>query len=401
MVVEIHRRMGNFKSRIRVLFEYGMAQAKIVGKENVYDFSIGNPSIPAPEAVADTVRELLKEMDPIALHGYTPAAGCYEARQAVAADLTRRARYSIRPENIFFTCGAAPAMTACMHALAVEGAEFMLLAPYFSEYPAYAASTRAKCVVVPPDTENFQIRLEEVEKRITAHTQALIVNSPNNPSGVIYSVETLTALAELLTRKSAELGHPIYILSDEPYRELTYDGLESAFLPTIYPNTIICYSYSKILSMPGERIGYICVPDCCADSADVFAAVAGAARTLGHVCAPSLWQRVVARNVDLRPDLAKYDQNRQTLYAELTRLGFRCVKPQGAFYMMVEAPDGDSEGFSERAKALNILTVPCDGFGCPGFTRFSTCVSHRMILRSLPAFEKLAASYGLTPRPTE
>ena len=394
MVVERFLKMGTARSRIREQFEYGMAQAAIVGKENVYDFSIGNPSVPTPEAVADTVRELL-EMDPIALHGYTPAGGCAEARESIAADLTRRTGDQIRPENIFFTCGAAPAMTACMQALAVEDAEFMLLAPYFSEYPAYAASTGAKCVVVPADTEHFQVHVDEVEKRITRNTQAVIVNSPNNPSGVVYSVETLKALAEVLTRKSEEIGHPIYILSDEPYRELVYDGLDAAYVPAIYPNTVICYSYSKILSMPGERIGYICVPDRCADSANLYAAIAGAARAVGHVCAPSLWQRVVARNTELRPDLAAYDRNRVTLYDELTKLGFRCVKPQGAFYMMVAAPDGNSEDFTQRAKALNILGVPCDGFGCPGFVRFSTCVSHDMILRSLPAFRKLAQSYGL------
>ena len=394
MVVERYHQMGVAKSRIRVLFEYGMAQAAKVGKENVFDFSIGNPSVPAPAAVADTVRELL-EMDPIALHGYTPAGGCAEARESIAADLTKRTGTKIRPENIFFTCGAAPAMTSCMQALAVENAEFLLLAPYFSEYPAYAASTGAKCVVVPPDTEHFQVHVDEVEKRITKNTQAIIVNSPNNPSGVIYSVETLKALAEVLTRKSEEIGHPIYIFSDEPYRELTYDGLDAPYIPSIYPNTIICYSYSKILSMPGERIGYVCVPDCCADSEAVYAAIAGAARALGHVCAPSLWQRVVARNTALRPDLKTYDQNRITLYTELTKMGFRCVKPQGAFYMMVAAPDGDSEGFSDRAKELNILAVPCDGFGCPGFVRFSTCVSPEMIQRSLPSFRKLAASYGL------
>lgn len=394
MVVERYHQMGVAKSRIRVLFEYGMAQAAKVGKENVFDFSIGNPSVPAPAAVADTVRELL-EMDPIALHGYTPAGGCAEARESIAADLTKRTGTKIRPENIFFTCGAAPAMTSCMQALAVENAEFLLLAPYFSEYPAYAASTGAKCVVVPPDTEHFQVHVDEVEKRITKNTQAIIVNSPNNPSGVIYSVETLKALAEVLTRKSEEIGHPIYIFSDEPYRELTYDGLDAPYIPAIYPNTIICYSYSKILSMPGERIGYVCVPDCCADSDVVYAAIAGAARALGHVCAPSLWQRVVARNTELRPDLKTYDQNRITLYTELTKMGFRCVKPQGAFYMMVAAPDGNSEGFSDRAKDLNILAVPCDGFGCPGFVRFSTCVSPEMIQRSLPSFRKLAASYGL------
>ncbi|MBR4194030.1 MAG: pyridoxal phosphate-dependent aminotransferase [Oscillospiraceae bacterium] len=394
MFVEKYHQMGTGKSRIRVLFEYGMAQAKIVGQENVFDFSIGNPSVPAPQAVADTVRELL-EMDPIALHGYTPAGGCAEARESIAADLSRRSGDKIRPENIFFTCGAAPAMTSAMHALAVENAEFILIAPYFSEYPAYAASTGAKCVVVPPDTEHFQIRFDELEKRINRNTQAVIINSPNNPSGVIYLEDTFRKLAELLNRKGEEIGHPIYVLSDEPYRELTYDGLDSPYVPKYYPNTVICYSFSKSLSMPGERIGYVCVPDCCADSAALYAAIAGAARALGHVCAPSLWQRVVARNIDLRPDLLTYDHNRMTLYTELSRMGFRCVKPQGAFYMMVEAPDGDSEGFSDRAKALNILTVPCDGFGCPGFSRFSTCVSPAMIQRSLPAFRKLAESYSL------
>lgn len=394
MFVEKYHQMGVAKSRIRVLFEYGMEQAAKVGKENVYDFSIGNPSVPAPRKVAETVRELL-EMDPIALHGYTPAGGCAEAREAIAADLSKRTGTKIRPENIFFTCGAAPAMTACMQALAVEGAEFVLIAPYFSEYPAYCNSTGAKCVVVPPDTERFQIRFDELEKRINEHTQAVIINSPNNPSGVIYLEQTLQKLAEILTRKGKEFGHPIYVLSDEPYRELTYDGLDAPYVPAIYPNTVICYSYSKILSMPGERIGYVCVPDCCADSADLYAAIAGASRAIGHVCAPSLWQRVVARCTELRPDLETYDHNRVTLYTELSKLGFRCVKPQGAFYMMVEAPDGDSLGFSERAKALNILTVPCDGFGCPGFSRFSTCVSPAMIQRSLPAFRKLAESYGL------
>ena len=396
MVVQKYLSMGKAKSRIRDLFEYGMAQAAVVGKENVFDFSIGNPSVPSPQAVADTIRDLL-EMDPIALHGYTPAGGCAEARESIAKDLCIRTGDNIRPENIFFTCGAAPAMTACLHALAVEDAEVILLAPSFSEYPAYAKSTGIKIVVVPPDTENFQIQFEELEKRITKNTQAVIVNSPNNPSGVIYSISTLETLAELLLRKSEEIGHPIYVLSDEPYRELTYDGKDAPYVPAIYPNTVICYSYSKILSMPGERIGYVCVPDCCADSDNLYAAVAGAARAIGHVCAPAIWQRVVARNTNLRPDLAAYNKNRITLYTELTKLGFRCVKPEGAFYMMVEAPDGDSEGFSDRAKALNILTVPCDGFGCPGFSRFSTCVSHDMILRSLPAFRKLAESYGLKP----
>ena len=387
--------LGKKRSCIRELFEYGLRQAQVVGKENVYDYSLGNPSIPAPPEVNETFIRVIREMDSLAVHSYTPAPGAYDARKAVADELNERFGTAIRPENLFFTCGAAPAMTSVMNALAVDGAEFVLLAPYFSEYPAYAKSTGATCVVVPPDTENFQIRFDELEKRITKNTQMVIVNSPNNPSGVIYSIETLQKLGEILTRKGEEFGHPIYIVSDEPYRELVYDGLDSAYIPAIYPNTIICYSYSKILSMPGERIGYVCVPDCCADSEAVYAAIAGAARAVGHVCAPSLWQLVVARNTELRPDLKTYDANRITLYTELTRMGFRCVKPQGAFYMMVEAPDGDSMAFSDRAKALNILTVPCDGFGCPGFTRFSTCVSPAMIQRSLPAFRKLAESYGL------
>ena len=317
-------RYGATRSKIRDLFEYGLRQAAVVGKENVYDYSLGNPSIPAPPQVAQSIRELL-EMDSLSLHGYTPAPGAMDARTAVANELAKRTGTAIRPENIFFTCGAAPAISATILALSVPEAEVMLLAPYFPEYFAYAHTGRAKVIVVPADTERFQIRLGEVEARITPHTQAIIVNSPNNPSGVIYSPDTLRDLAALLTRKSEEYGHPIYIIADEPYRELVYDGAETSFLPAIYPNTVVCYSYSKSLSMPGERIGYVCVPDWCADSEILFAAIAGAARTLGHVCAPSLWQRVIARCTELRPDIGAYDANRQTLYEALTGMGFTCI----------------------------------------------------------------------------
>ncbi|MBO4914790.1 MAG: pyridoxal phosphate-dependent aminotransferase [Oscillospiraceae bacterium] len=380
--------LGKKRSCIRELFEYGVRQAEVVGKENIYDFSIGNPSVPAPEETSVTIQGLLHG-DSLALHGYTPASGCMDARVAVAADLAKRSHDSIRPENVFFTCGAAPAIVATVRALAVEDAEFMVLAPYFAEYPMYITSNGGKMVVVPPDTDSFQIHVDWVEERLTPHTQAIVVNSPNNPSGVVYSAETLKKLAEVLTRKSREFGHPIYIIADEPYRELVYDGADTVYIPTIYPNTVICYSYSKSLSMPGERIGYACVPDSAADSADLFAAIAGAARTIGHVCAPSMMQKVIALNTVLRPKVELYDKNRKTLYSALTDMGYECVKPQGAFYMMVKALGGDSKAFSERAKRENLLIVPTDDFGCPGYVRLSTCVSPDMIERSLPVFRKL------------
>ncbi len=381
--------LGTNRSCIRELFEYGIQQAKLVGKENVLDFSIGNPSIPTPDAVTKAFERLVDSEDKVAVHGYTPAAGDYDARAAVARDLFRRSGTVVRPENVFFTCGAAPALIATIRALCVDDAEFMVIAPYFPEYRPFIEMNGGKFVAVPADEAAFQIRIDEVEKRITTNTQAIIVNSPNNPSGVVYTAETLHALASVLQKKSEEIGHPIYIIADEPYRELVYDGADAPYLPVIYPNTIICYSYSKILSLPGERIGYVCVPDCAADSAEVFAAVAGAARTLGHVCAPSLQQKVIAECVDVRPDLAAYDRNRVALYEALTAYGYRCVKPDGAFYLFVEAPGGNAKAFSDRAKEKNLLIVPGDDFGCPGFFRLSTCVSKNVVNRSLPVFAEL------------
>lgn len=389
MVSETMYALGSKRSCIRELFEYGLKQARIVGRENVYDFSIGNPSIPSPPEVNEAFVSIVRDRDRLSVHGYTTAGGSDEARSAVAADLNARYDAHIRPQNLFFTCGAAPALIAAIRALAVEGAEIMAIAPYFAEYRPFVEANGPKFVVVPADREAFQIRFDELESRITSHTQGIIVNSPCNPSGVVYTRETLERLAEILGRKSGEYGHPIYILADEPYRELSYDGAEPPFIPNIYPNTIVCYSYSKCLSLPGERIGYACVPDQAEDSERVYAAVAGAARVLGHVCAPSLQQLVVARCASVRPDLEAYDRNRTALYEALTEYGYRCAKPTGAFYMFVEAPGGDAQAFSDRAREKNLLVVPGGDFGCPDYFRVSTCVDYDMIQRSLPVFREL------------
>lgn len=393
MISERMRALGATRSCIRELFEYGLKQAAVVGKENVYDYSLGNPSIPSPAQVNEAFIAAVRDRDSLSVHGYTPAPGSMEARRAVAEDLNQRFHTAIRPQDIFFTCGAAPALVSTVRALAVEGAEVLAIAPHFPEYRPFVEQNGAKFVVVPADTDTFQIRLEALDRCLNPHTQAVIVNSPNNPSGVVYSRETLTALAELLTRRSREFGHPIYIIADEPYRELVYDGAEVPFIPTIYPDTVVCYSWSKSLSLPGERIGYVCIPADAADHDDLMNAVAGAARTLGHVCAPSLQQIVAAQCAAVRPDLQAYDRNRQKLYQELTAYGYHCVKPQGAFYLLIEAPGGDAQAFSNAAKAKNLLVVPGGDFGVPAYFRVSTCVAYDMILRSLPIFKELAEQY--------
>lgn len=383
--------LGQTRSCIRELFEYGLRRA--AAGERVYDFSLGNPSIPAPPEVNDRFVSILRNMDSLAVHSYTQAPGTMDARQAVAEELNQRYGADLRGENFFFTCGAAPALVSVIRALATEGSEILAITPYFPEYRPFVESSGAAFVPVPAEKETFQIDCTALEARVTPRTQAVIVNSPNNPSGVIYTRETLKKLAEVLTRKGAEYGHPIYLISDEPYRELVYDGAEVPFVPDIYPNTVICYSYSKSLSMPGERIGYVCVPDRAADSGEVFAAAAGASRILGHVCAPSLQQRVVAACAASRPDLGAYDRNRTTLYDALTSYGYQCVKPKGAFYLFVKAPGGNAQAFSDQAKARNLLIVPGGDFGCPDYFRASTCVSHEMLLESLPIFEDLIKSY--------
>ena len=381
--------LGSNRSCIRDLFEYGRQRAAIVGEENIYDFSLGNPSIPSPAAVNDTIRAILEDTNSLQIHGYTSAIGDAATRQAIADDLNARYNAGVRAEDLFIGCGAAPELTAVFRALAVPGAEILAVAPYFPEYKPFVENAGAAFKVVPPDVPGFQIKLDAVEAAITENTVAIILNSPNNPAGTVYTRQTLQALADLLTRKSEEFGHPIYIVSDEPYRELVYGGVEVPFVPTIYPNTIVCYSYSKSLSLPGERIGYVYVPQQCADSRAIYASVAGAARAMGHVCAPSLWQKVIARCAQLRPDLEAYDRNRRALYDGLTALGYEMAKPDGAFYLFVKAPGGDANAFSEKAKQKDLLLVPGDGFGCPGYFRLCYCVSYEMIQKSLKVFAEL------------
>ena len=395
MVNQEYYNLGTAPSVIRQLFAYGLEQAAKVGADKVYDYSLGNPSIPAPKKVNESIKKIVDEMDSIKLHGYSMAAGFDTARAAVAKDLAERFGLDVKASELFFTCGAAPALISIIKALIVDAdSEIMAVAPFFPEYRPFVNANGGKLVVVPADTKAFQIHLDEVEKRITKHTQAIIVNSPNNPSGVVYTEETLKGLASLLERKSAEYGHPIYIIADEPYRELVYGGVKVPFIPCLYKNTIVCYSYSKSLSLPGERIGYVYVPGFADDSHDVYAAIAGAARIMGHVCPPTLMQKVIEYCAEERPDLVAYDENRNLLYNSLTEMGYECAKPDGAFYLFVKAPNGDANAFSEKAKlGHNLLVVPADGFGCPGFFRLSYCVSNDMIRRSLPAFKAMIESY--------
>ena len=385
--------LGANRSCIRDLFEYGRARAAVVGEENVLDYSLGNPSIPSPTAVDEAVRQILLDTPTLQVHGYTSAVGDAATRQAIADDLNRRYDAGCRGENFFLGCGAAPELVAVFTALAVPEGELLAIAPYFPEYKPFAQAAGLNFRVVPPDVPEFQIKLDAVEAMLTPHTQAVLINTPNNPSGVVYTSQTLEALGALLTQKSAEFGHPIYLISDEPYRELAY-GVEVPFVPLIYPNTVVCYSYSKSLSLPGERIGYIYVPDSAADSRALYAAVAGAARSAGHVCAPSLWQKVIARCAGLRPDLQAYDRNRKALYEGLTAMGYEMAKPDGAFYLFIKAPGGDANAFSEKAKERDLLLVPGDGFGCPGYFRICYCVSYDMIQRSLPVFRALINKSG-------
>ena len=380
--------LGANRSVIRDLFEYGLARAAVVGPENIYDYSLGNPSIPSPPEVNETIRQSLSDTDSMKIHGYTSAVGDFDTRKAISEDLNARYNAETKPEEFFIGCGAAPELVSVFRALSVPGGEILAIAPYFPEYKPFVEEAGLTFKVVPADVPSFQINFEALSKAITERTQAIIINSPNNPSGVVYTVETLKQLRRLLEDKIMEYGHTIYLVSDEPYRELTY-GVEAPWIPSIYGDTIVCYSYSKSLSLPGERIGYVYVPGRATQSKQLYAAIAGAARASGHVCAPSLWQKVIARCSHLRPDLESYDKNRKALYEGLTAMGYEMAKPDGAFYLFIKAPGGDAVAFSEKAKQKDLLIVPGNGFGCPGYFRVCYCVSYEMIQKSLPVFEAL------------
>lgn len=386
--------LGSKRSAIRELFEYGKQRAAIVGAENVYDFSLGNPSIPAPECVNETIRKLTEELNSISLHGYTSAQGDVDTRKAVAEYLNQTYGTKFHADNFYMTMGAAASLSICFKALTTsEEDEFIVNAPFFPEYTVFIQAAGAKPVIVPADTENFQINFEELEKSISKHTKGIIINSPNNPSGAVYSEATIQKLAELCTRKSEEFGTQIFILADEPYREIVYDGVEVPFVTKYYNNTLVCYSYSKSLSLPGERIGWILVPDEAYESNVLYAAVAGAGRALGYVCAPSLFQKMLVTCIGKTGDVDAYKKNRDLLYDGLTKIGYECFKPDGAFYMFVKALEEDADAFCEKAKEEDLLIVSATGFGCPGYVRISYCVDGDMIQRSFGAFERLYQKY--------
>ena len=393
MVSEEMYVLGTKKSTIRTIFEFGQKRAAEVGAENVFDFSLGNPNVPAPDFIRDAAVDILMHGDPTEVHGYTIAPGKPAVREVLAADLKRRFGMEVTGKNLFMTAGAAASVTITFKALTEPGDEFVTFAPFFPEYRVFVEACGGKLVVVTAKTDDFQIDLTALERVLTPQTKAVIVNSPNNPSGAVYSETTIRRLADLLRAKEQEYGHPIFIVADEPYREIVYDGASVPCIPLFYDNTIVCYSYSKSFSLPGERIGYIVVPDTAADFARIYGAIAGAARVLTHVNAPSLWQLVVARCAGKAADLSTYARNAALLYDGLTALGFSCVRPQGAFYLFPQALEPDDAAFCRRAQEYDLLLVPGRDFGCPGYFRAAYCVRTKMIEKSLPRFEALAKSY--------
>ena len=380
-------------SAIRIMYEEGKRLAAQYGPENVYDFSLGNPNVPAPTKLKDAIVDILNEVDPVVVHGYMSNAGFPQVRKTIADNLNMRYGTAFTENNLIMTVGAGSALNVCLKTLVNPGEEVIVFAPYFLEYGAYVRNYDGVLVEVAPDTDTFQLNLSDFEKKLSEKTKAVIINNPHNPTGVVYREETIRALAEILKEKQKEYGHAIYLLSDEPYRELAFDGAVVPFVTKYYDNTMVVYSYSKSLSLPGERIGYVVIPDEVEDSADTIAAATIANRISGCVNAPSLIQLAVARCADAEVDLGYYDRNRRTLYEGLTKLGFTCVKPEGAFYLWLKSPEEDERQFVEKAKKYNILMVPGRSFACPGYVRLAYCVSYEKIVKALPEFAKLAKEY--------
>lgn len=393
MNTERMRSLGEKRSVIRELFEYGNRRKAEIGKENVFDFSIGNPSVPAPKELTDELCRILTEEDPLAVHGYTSAPGDPAARKAVADDLNARFGTSFGPENIYMTCGAAASLTISLSALVKDGEEVILFAPFFPEYTVFVETAGGKPVTVPCKWPDFRIDFDKLSEAINEKTAAVIINSPNNPSGAVFSEESIRKLGEVLSAAEEKFNRKIYLISDEPYRELVYGGIKVPFVTKYYRDTVICYSWSKSLSLPGERIGYILVSPENPEWKAVYAGICGAGRALGFVCAPALFQHMIPKCVGMTADISVYEKNRDLLYGALTEMGFEAVRPEGAFYLFVKSPEPDANAFSEKAKKYEILFVPSDDFGMEGFVRISYCVSTKQIERSLPSFKKLAEEY--------
>ena len=390
------KHLGEVRSVIRETFEYGKKRAAEIGSDKVFDFSLGNPSVPAPDCVEQAILKLLETTSPTALHGYTSAPGDMATREAIAKDLRDRYGADIDAKGIYMTCGAAASLTSTIHALAEEGDEFMVVAPFFPEYRVFVEKAGGKLVVIPAETKGFTVDIQALRSAITSHTKALILNTPNNPTGVVLSKAVLEEVCQVLREASHRFGHTIYLITDEPYRELVYDDVEVPFIPALYDATVICYSFSKSLSLPGERIGYVAIPSAMPKFEDLVSAVAGAGRALGFVCAPSLMQKVIPFCLGQTSSLSAYKENRDILYDALTKYGFSLIYPQGAFYLFMQSPMADAKAFCQKAREYELLLVPADSFGVEGYVRISYCVSKEMICASLSAFEALAKDLGLS-----
>ena len=384
--------LGSRRSVIREIFEYGKKRKAEIGEENVFDFSLGNPSVPTPAAVTAALERIIRETDPVRLHGYTSAQGDMAVRAKIAKSIEKRFGFPANKDLIYMTCGAAASLTVTLNALVNSDDEIIIPAPFFPEYRVFAENAGARVLTVQCREPDFQLDIKRIESAVTEKTKAIIINSPNNPTGAVFSPSTIKALSDMLDKKQAEYGTDIYIIADEPYRELSY-GAEVPYIPKYYANTVVCYSYSKSLSLPGERIGYIFIPESANDSKKLYAAVCGAGRALGFVCAPSLMQYTVAECTDALPDISAYKKNRDLLFGALSDYGYEAVPPDGAFYLFVKSPESDANAFCERAKKYELLLVPSDDFGCEGYVRISYCVTTEQIEKSLPAFKALIEEY--------